>query len=93
MFDIIWFPHSLVTGLTTKDTDEVKGIFFDTNFYVLLMTLLVSGFHVSFSEMSGYSNHRFLLLVSLCCGSYHTGPFQITPCHLILLFCDWSAIS
>lgn len=39
-------------GLTTKDTDEVKGIFFDTNFYILLMTLLVSGFHLLFDFLA-----------------------------------------
>ncbi|XP_077503539.1 lipid scramblase CLPTM1L [Amblyomma americanum] len=46
-------------GLTTKDTDEVKSIFFDTNFYVLLMTLLVSGFHLLFDFLAFKNDVNF----------------------------------
>ncbi|XP_064467316.1 lipid scramblase CLPTM1L-like [Ornithodoros turicata] len=46
-------------GLATKDTDEVKGLFFDTNFYVLLLTLLVSGFHLLFDFLAFKNDVNF----------------------------------
>ena len=33
-------------GFTDSDTDDVKGIFFDTNIYLLLLTVFVTSFHV-----------------------------------------------
>lgn len=34
-------------GFTELDTDDVKGVLFDTNLYLLLITIIVSSFHVS----------------------------------------------
>lgn len=42
--------HSL--GFTEKDTDEVKGIFADTNFYFLMLTFLVAAFHLLFDFLA-----------------------------------------
>lgn len=46
-------------GLTTKDLDEVKGLFFDTNFYVLLLTFLVSSFHLLFDFLAFKNDINF----------------------------------
>ena len=34
-------------GFTNKDLDEMKGIFADTNIYLLGVTIFVASFHVS----------------------------------------------
>lgn len=34
-------------GFSESDTDDVKGIFFDTNIYLLLLTVFVTSCHVS----------------------------------------------
>jgi len=40
--------HTLRTfGFTDKDLDEVKGIFADTNLYLLCITVFISSVHVS----------------------------------------------
>lgn len=39
-------------GFSELDTDDVKGIFFDTNLYLLLITVFVTSFHVSFIKQT-----------------------------------------
>lgn len=42
--------QSLTTmGFTHKDIDDVKGMFADTNLYLLCGTIIISSIHVSFS--------------------------------------------
>ncbi|XP_023241177.1 cleft lip and palate transmembrane protein 1-like protein isoform X2 [Centruroides sculpturatus] len=42
----------LKMGFTDKDTDEIKGIFFDTSIYLLLLTIFVSAFHLLFDFLA-----------------------------------------
>ena len=39
-------------GFTLKDTDEVKGIFVDTNLFLLLLTFTVSAIHLLFDFLA-----------------------------------------
>ena len=39
-------------GFTLKDTDEVKGIFVDTNLFLLLLTFTVSAVHLLFDFLA-----------------------------------------
>ncbi|XP_064202130.1 lipid scramblase CLPTM1L-like [Anguilla rostrata] len=45
--------HSLrYFGFTEQDTDEMKGIFVDTNLYFLALTVLVAAFHLLFDLLA-----------------------------------------
>jgi hypothetical protein len=39
-------------GFSQKDVDEVKGIFFDTNLYFLILTFVISMFHLLFDILA-----------------------------------------
>jgi len=56
-------PQALLTiGFATKDIDEVKGIFSDTNVYLLCGTIFVSSIHVSRNGgISGVQDSKFQL--------------------------------
>lgn len=41
------FEHLHSLGFSEKDVDDVKGIFADTNLYLLSATVLIASFHVS----------------------------------------------
>lgn len=41
------FTHFLQFGFTEKDVDEVKGVFADTNLYLLCATVFIGSVHVS----------------------------------------------
>lgn len=49
--------HSL--GFSEVDTDDVKGIFFDTNLYLLLLTIVVTTLHLLFDFLAFKSDVQF----------------------------------
>ncbi|XP_060567772.1 lipid scramblase CLPTM1L-like [Ruditapes philippinarum] len=50
MLQSIQMLHGL--GFTEKDTDEIKGIFSDTNFVFLMLTFAVAAFHLLFDFLA-----------------------------------------
>ncbi len=46
-------------GFTLKDTDEVKGIFADTNMVLLLVTFAVSAVHLLFDFLAFKNDIRY----------------------------------
>ena len=54
--------HSL--GFTSKDTDEVKGIFADTNLVLLMVTFGVSAIHLLFDFLAFKNDIRYAIKVS-----------------------------
>jgi len=51
------FSFCRCVGFTEKDTDEVKGMFADTNFYFLCLTFFVAAVHVSACENPSAAAH------------------------------------
>lgn len=56
---LLHVEHALLTlkklGFTKKDVDEVKGIFSDTNVYLLCGTIFVSSIHVNKITYTAYT--------------------------------------
>ena len=46
-------------GFSEHDTDDVKGIFFDTSLYLLLLTIVVTSFHLLFDFLAFKSDIQF----------------------------------
>ncbi|XP_017773979.1 PREDICTED: cleft lip and palate transmembrane protein 1-like protein [Nicrophorus vespilloides] len=46
------FVNFMNLGFTAKDVDEVKGVFADTNLYLLCMTLFIGGIHLLLDFLS-----------------------------------------
>ncbi|CAG2118420.1 unnamed protein product, partial [Medioppia subpectinata] len=46
-------------GFTESDSDDIKGIFFDTNIYLLLVTIFVTSFHVLFDFLAFKNDIQF----------------------------------
>ncbi|XP_065162687.1 lipid scramblase CLPTM1L [Atheta coriaria] len=46
------FVNFMEMGFTTKDVDEVKGVFADTNFYLLCATMTIGSIHLLFDFLS-----------------------------------------
>ena len=68
-FELI--SHSFVVyicsiGFSDKDLDEVKGIFVDTNVYLLALTFFISFFHVSIYTVTADIYNLPILLYSCC---------------------------
>ncbi|VDK49447.1 unnamed protein product [Anisakis simplex] len=58
-------------GFSDNDIDQVKGLFVDTNFYLLAVTILVAGLHILFdvlafkNDVSFWRNRRTMVGLSL----------------------------
>lgn len=46
-------------GFSEQETDDVKGIFFETNIYLLLLTIVVTSFHLLFDFLAFKSDVQF----------------------------------
>ncbi|CAG2168776.1 unnamed protein product [Oppiella nova] len=46
-------------GFTESDSDDIKGVFFDTNIYLLLLTIFVTSFHVLFDFLAFKNDIQF----------------------------------
>lgn len=41
-------------GFSAKDVDDIKGIYADTNFYLLAATMFIASMHVSLKNKENY---------------------------------------
>lgn len=63
------FVNFMEMGFTTKDVDEVKGVFADTNFYLLCATMTIGSIHVSLS-FKCFTRSKQVLCFSYCLTFY-----------------------
>lgn len=62
------FQHFLSLGFTEKDVDEVKGVFADTNVYLLCATVFIGSIHVRATQPSSRIHEFYMIILSVVIG-------------------------